>query len=100
MTAPDDSDLEDRLAELEVEYGVVGPDTPAEWVEQTIEASAREGTLGFTNTVVDESGEVVEAPDRSDQVCILGDPDASGASFYVPEEAVPDWIDVEEDLPV
>lgn len=80
------------------EYGDVSQaKTLDEWVEHCWEAAIISGEIMFTYTVVDSGGEVVEAPDRSDEICVQ---ETGSMSLWVPSAAVPEWIDAEEDLPV
>lgn len=96
MTRKSKREIERALEEYD--DGGDGPSTVEEWVEASLQRAAREDELTFTYTVIGSDGEIVEEGDHSEQVCVSRSD--AGPDLWVAEEAVPDWIDVEEDLPV
>lgn len=94
-----------RRSKRELERAVddlapAAPKTPHGWVNSYLENGWFEDGGGFEYTVVGADGEIIQEPDHSGKVCIWKAHSAVGTEFWAPEEDVPDWIDIDEDLPV
>lgn len=85
-----DDDLEDALRRMEERFGVAQPGSVREWVEEQVEAAFGEDF---------EFRVCYDEVDHDGEVCIMDDPDGF-SSVWVPAADVPEWVDLEEDLPV
>lgn len=92
MTRPSRRELERALEDL-------GGDTETvrEWVSAHFRSTVAEDGFATEFTVVDSDGDVIQEPDNEGRLCIL---ETSHASFWVPSDEVPEWIDTDADLPV
>lgn len=83
-----DDGLEDRLSDLEAATGVREGDVKA-WAERRFEEALSEH--GFEYEFQDG-----QHRDRDGNVCIYRE---RAFEYWLPETEIPDWIDVETDLP-
>lgn len=95
----DRDDLEARLDDLATDATA----SVRDWVDAVL---AGEWDVEFGDdpsaefTTIAADGTVLDAPDHTGQVCILEMTGDVGTEFWIPETDVPEWIDVETDLPV
>lgn len=95
MTRKSKREVERALEDL----GSDGGGDVHEWVENCLDEQLTDGWE--TQFVVrDDSGDIVEESDHEGRVCVMETTGPAGAEFWIGEDAVPDWVDVDEDLPV
>lgn len=95
-----DDDLQDALREMERRFGITPDEDLQSWLDTVFcggfdvefgdDPSAEIATVG-------SDGEYVEEPDTEGEVLVAY---TDLAEFWIPESEVPEWIDVERELPV